>query len=285
MRALRKRHTYTLVAAAIVVATMVLAGCGSSAGSSQNQLTSVKKAGVLRVALTATNPPWSYKDSSNQVVGFDADVAKAIAKRIGVKKVTFTQDTFQNFIPALRENKYDIVISGQTITTERAKQVAFTRPYQVNPVAIFVERSNTTITGKADLAGKRIAVSAGSTQEQLARTIPGAKVLTYENATFALTDLGRGRADAYLGSKFVGAYLAQKNHLAVKPTPGSLSSEVNAMTVKTGQTKLLQAVNKALGDMIDDGTFSTISKRWLGGLDMVPELRKVPTDPSKVASS
>jgi ABC-type amino acid transport substrate-binding protein len=85
-----------------------------------------------------------------------------------------------------------------------------------------------------------------------------------------------GRADAYIGSKFTGAYLAEQNGLAVKPVAGYLSSEVNAMAFPKDQAELTAAANKALVDMISDGTLSKISRQWLGGLDVAAELRQQP---------
>jgi ABC-type amino acid transport substrate-binding protein len=167
-----------------------------------------------------------------------------------------------------------MVISGQTITEERKQQVDFSEPYEVNGVSIFVAQSNTAIKTLEDLKGKRIAATAGGTQEKFARErIPNAEVKSYENATLALTDVGLGRADAYLGSRFVGAYLAQKNGLPVKPTPGFIEREVNAMSFKKGEGAFKEAVDRALAGMVADGTLSRISQKWLGGLDMADKLK------------
>lgn len=240
-------------------------------------LAQARARGVLRVANTQANPPWNFLDEKNQVVGYDVDVANEIAKRLGIAKVEFVGSNFQNFIPGVQSDRFDIVIAGQTVTAERKTQVDFSEPYQVNGVSIFIGASNTAIKTQADLAGKRIAVSAGSTQEQFAREkIPNADVKTYENATLALTDVGLGRADAALVSRFVGAYLAEKNNLKVKPTEGLLNTEVNAMSFKKGETAFKTEVDKALAAMIADGTLTTISKKWLGGLDMVAELKTAP---------
>lgn len=245
-----------------------------AAASAQELLTQVKARGVLRVANTQTNPPWSFRDEKNQVAGYDADVAQELARRLGVPRIEFVQGTFQTFIPGVQTGKWDIVISGQTITEERKQQVDFSEPYEVNGVSIFVGQSNTAIRTLDDLKGKRIAATAGGTQEKFARErIPNAEVKSYENATLALTDVGLGRADAYLGSRFVGAYLAQKNGLPVKPTPGFIEREVNAMSFKKGEAAFKAAVDRALAEMIADGTLSRISQKWLGGLDMAEELK------------
>jgi cystine transport system substrate-binding protein len=262
--------------AALAMASWLPAALPAAAAQPGELLAEVKARGVLRVANTQTNPPWSFRDERNEVVGYDADVARELAKRMGIPKVEFIQSTYQAFILGVQTDKYDMVVSGQTITDERKKQVDFSEPYQVNGVSIFVNAANQTIRSKEDLPGKRIAVTAGTTNEQQARQIPNAEVKTYENGTLALTDVGIGRADASLISRFLGSYLAEKNNLRVKPLQGFLTLEVNAMSFKKGEAAFKAEVDRALAAMIADGTLSRISKQWLGGLDMAEELKALP---------
>lgn len=244
-----------------------------SAQSEDDLLDSVEAAGVVRVALTLASPPWSFLDAQNQPAGYDVDVANELARRMGVPEVEFIRGTFQNFILGVEAGRFDMVVSGQTVTEERRQQVDFSAPYQVNGVAIFVRGDNVEIRTEADLAGRRVAVTAGSTQEAFAHeTIPDVDVRTYETATLALRDVALGRADAALYSLFVGAYLAEENGLDVKPLPGLLNSEVNAISFAKGQSAFKEAVDGALAAMIEDGTLSEISRRWLGGQDMAAAL-------------
>lgn len=255
------------------------AGSGSlptAATEAGGLLSEIQASGVIRVANTQANPPYSFVDEANEIVGYDVDVANAIAERLGIGEVEFIRGTFQTFIEGLKTDKWDIVISGLTPTDERRLEVDFTCPYQVNGVSIFVNESNTTITGEDDLEGQRIAATAGGTQEQQAQEIPGAEVLSYENSTLALTDVSVGRADAYLGSRFTGLHQAEENDLAVKALPGLLNSEANAIAIAKGQEAFVDAVNDALAEMIEDGTLTEISQRWLGGEDIVEELNKLP---------
>jgi len=237
----------------------------------------VRNTGTLRVALTEANPPWNFLDAASQPMGYDVDVANELARRLNVGRVEFIASNFQSFIEGVRANRFDMVISGQTITPPRREQVDFSRPYEVNGVSIFVNAGNRSINGLPDLAGRRVGVSAGTTNEQLAREkIAGADVRTYENATLALTDLGHGGVDAVLVSRFQGSFLADRNRLPIKPVGGLLEREINGMSFKKDSPRLKQAVDKTLAAMIDDGTLSAISRRWLGGLDMAAELRQVP---------
>ena len=284
----RRHQLLRRTAALAAVIALLAAGCGSGEPAGVDDLATdgatregdvleqIRADGVLRVSNTQANPPYSFVDESNNVVGFDVDVAEEIASRMGIDEVEFIVGTFQTFIPGLQSDKWDVVVSGLTITEERQEQVDFSCPYQVNDVAIFVAQGVEGIEEEADLAGRRIAVTAGGTQEEQANQIEGATVLTYDNATLALSDVAAGRADAYIGSKFTGAYLADQNNLDVSPAEGYLSREINAMAFPKGQEELIAAADEALAEMIDDGTLSDISREWLGGLDMVEGLSELP---------
>lgn len=275
-------------ALAATACALLLSACGDGAPTSAEDigdagttrggdaLEQIRERGTLRVANTQANPPYSFIDNSNELVGYDVDVAEEVASRMGIDNVEFVVGTFQTFIPGLQSNKWDAVVSGLTITEERKSQVDFSCPYQVNDVSIFVAPGTEGVAAEADLQSKRIAVTAGGTQEEQARGIPGATVLTYDNSTLALRDVATGRADAYIGSKFTGAYLAEQNNLDVEPVDGYLSREVNAMAFPKGQEELTEAANQALSEMVEDGTLSEISREWLGGLDVVEGLEELP---------
>ncbi|OZM79984.1 transporter substrate-binding domain-containing protein [Pseudonocardia sp. MH-G8] len=256
--------------------------CSIGTQSSGDLLDRVRESGTLRVANTQANPPWNFLDEASRPVGYDVDVTHELARRLGVAEVEFIPSNFQSFIEGVRADRFDVVISGQTITDERREQVDFSRPYQVNGVSIFVKAGESSIATLADLAGRSVGVSAGTTQEKMAREqIDDADVRTYQNATLALTDLARGGVDAMLVSRFQGTFLAQQNDLPVEPAGELLEREVNAMTFHKDSPRFKQAVDDALASMIDDGTLTRLSERWLGGLDMAAELAKLPVDQNR----
>ncbi|OZM76443.1 ABC transporter substrate-binding protein [Pseudonocardia sp. MH-G8] len=265
---------------AVGAALVALAACSTGGGARSadgDLLEQVRESGTLRVALTQANPPWNFLDESNSPAGYDVDVARELASRLGIENVEFIPSTYQNFIEGVRANRFDIVISGQAITEERKQQVDFSIPYQVNGIAIFVQADDDTIQGIADLSGRSVATSAGTTQEAFAReSIPGAEVKTNQNATLGLTDLSRGGADAALVSRFQGTYLAEQNELQVKPVGPLLESEINAMTFRKDAGSLGPEVNRVINEMIEDGTITRFSQRWLAGQDVAVELRKLP---------
>lgn len=292
-----QRHVTVTFAVCGVIALMV-SGCGSgepesvddvvaseladNSSGKGNLLGKVRDSGTIRVANTQVNPPFSFVDESNDVVGFDVDVTEELADRLGIDKVEYVSGTFQTFIPGLQSDKWDAVIAGLTITEERESQVDFSCPYLVNDISVFAASGSDAADGlddEEDLVGKRVAVTAGGVQEEQVSEISGVDVLTYDNATLALRDVDTGRADLYIGAKFTGAYLAEKNDLDVEPVDtqleGLLASEITAMAFPKGQQELTAAANKALAGMIEDGTLSKLSRDWFAGLDMVKSLEKV----------
>lgn len=258
----------TLWLAAVVA--LVIAACNSGtpgpggSGSGGTLLDRVKAAGVLRVANPQTSPPYSFRDDADAVAGFDVDMANELAERMGIAEVEFIQGAFDTFIPGVESDKWDIVIAGQAITEARRLKVDFSIPYRVSKVSIFVNASDSTIETLADLVGKRIAIPAGASQLRIAEGVEDAEILTYENATLALTDLGLGRADAYLGSRFVGLFLATQAGLEVKPTDAVLELEHNGMSFKKGEVAFKAEVDRVILAMIADGTLKTLSEKWFG---------------------
>jgi cystine transport system substrate-binding protein len=256
---------------AVAATILVLTGCART--PSGDTLDQVRRSGVLRVALTEANPPWNFLDREGRLKGYDVDVAREVTRRINASRVTFVGTDFSTFIGGIRAGKYDIVISGQTATAERRKQVAFSRPYALSSVAVFVHTGNTRIHGPEDLPGKKIGVSEGTVQAEYARTrIRDAKVKTYPNALLALNDLSWGRTEAVLVSRFQGDYLAEHRGLAIAPAGQILHDYPLSMSFRKGSPAFEAAINAAISAMATDGTLSAISRRWLHGRDVVADL-------------
>ena len=260
------------VVAAMAGTLLAATACQASSGNSEeNALDRVKEAGVIRVANPQTSPPYSLRDDKDQLQGFDVDLANEIGKRMDVK-IEFIQGEFDNFIPGLKSDRWDIVIAGQAITDERRQQVDFSIPYRVSAVTVFLAADDSTpVTELNDLAGKRIAVLAGSSDTERAESVPDGKLMTYENATLALKDLSEGRVDAYIGSRFAGTYFAEQYDLPVAATDVALAMEQNAMSMVKGQDELRSEMDRLIREMLDDGTIAKLSKKWFGPDEDVTE--------------
>ncbi|ONN64469.1 transporter substrate-binding domain-containing protein [Herbaspirillum sp. VT-16-41] len=239
-------------------------------------LASARAAGVIRIANTQSSPPWSLIDDKLQPAGYDVEVAKEVARRIGVAKVVFVADSFKNFVEGLKAGKYDLVMNDLTPTPEREKQVDFAAPYGVEDFRIFVLSSNSTIKDQPDLKGRKVGVTTGTSNETWARAhLKESDIRTYDNGGFVFNDLGNGRIDAVISSHFGGMKYANVNKLPIKEVGPVLIYQLSAQAMVKGQPALKDAVSKAIADMTRDGTLDRLARRWVGPeFDMVGDIQR-----------
>lgn len=262
-----------------------LLGSAAAAVTAQNIpadiLAGARASGVIRIANTQSSPPWSLIDDKLQPAGYDVEVAKEVARRIGVAKVVFVADSFKNFVEGLKAGKYDMVMNDLTPSPEREKQVDFAAPYGVEDFRIFVLASNTSIKDKPDLKGKKVGVTTGTTNESWARVnLKESDIRAYDNGGFVFNDLGNGRIDAVISSHFGGMKYANVNKLPIKEVGPVLIYQLSAPAMPKGQQPLKEAVSKAIGDMTRDGTIDRLARRWVGAeFDMVGDIQRALQQP------
>lgn len=262
-----------------------LLGSAAAAVTAQNIpadiLAGARASGVIRIANTQSSPPWSLIDDKLQPAGYDVEVAKEVARRIGVAKVVFVADSFKNFVEGLKAGKYDMVMNDLTPSPEREKQVDFAAPYGVEDFRIFVLASNASIKDKPDLKGKKVGVTTGTTNESWARAnLKESDIRAYDNGGFVFNDLGNGRIDAVISSHFGGMKYANVNKLPIKEVGPVLIYQLSAPAMPKGQQPLKEAVSKAIGDMTRDGTIDRLARRWVGAeFDMVGDIQRALQQP------
>lgn len=228
-------------------------------------LANARASGVIRVANTQASPPWSMLDDKNQPAGYDVEVAREVAKRIGVARVEFVADLFKNFVEGLKAGKYELVMNDLTPTPEREKQVDFSVAYGLEDFRIFVRTSNTEIKDRPDLKGKRVGVTAGTSNESWSRAnLPGSEIVTYDNGGLVFNDIAIGRIDALISSHFGGMRYASVNKLPIKEVGPILTYQLSAAAMPKNQPALREAVSKAIREMRADGTIDRLSNRLLG---------------------
>lgn len=255
-------RSMTWAALALTLALLVGA-CSHSAET--DRLARLRAAGLVRVGITGTSPPWTLFDKDHRPAGYDVAVAREIARRIGISEAVFVPDAFKNFVEGLKTDKYDLVLNDLSPTPQRAEQVDFGRPYGVEDFRLFVREDDGTIQGLEDLKGKVVGVTTGTNNETWARAhIPGAEVRGYDNGSLIFRDLSLGRIDAVLISHFGGLRYAQANGLAVREASAPLTYQVFAPAMAKDQPELKAAVDRAIGDMIADGTIDRLAAEDVG---------------------
>ncbi|AEV16011.1 Amino acid ABC transporter, periplasmic amino acid-binding protein [Thermus sp. CCB_US3_UF1] len=223
----------------------------------------VQRAGEIRIGTEGAFPPFNYFDAKNQLTGFEIDLGNALAKKLGLKATWITQ-AFDTLLIQLNQGRFDFVIASHGITEERAKAVDFTNPHYCTG-GVIVAKKGGPKTAK-DLQGKVVGVQLGTTYMEAAQKIPGVKgVRTYQKDPDALQDLLAGRLDAWITDRFVAKEAIKERKLEGTLQLGELVfQEKVAMAVAKGNKSVLEALNRALADLMKDGTYAQVSKKWFG---------------------
>jgi len=226
--------------------------------------TGATAADKINFGVSATYPPFESLDASNQIVGFDIDLAKALCKQMQAE-CTFTNHAFDSLIPSLKFKKYDAVISGMDITPERSKQVSFTAPYYANSAVVIAKKN--TYKSFAELTGKRIGMENGTThQKYLQDKHPEVKAVAYDSYQNAIIDLKNGRIDGVFGdTAVVNEWLKTNPQLSTatdKVTDPQYFGTGLGIAVRQDNTALLEKLNAALAALKADGSWQKINDQW-----------------------
>ncbi|MGP4082367.1 transporter substrate-binding domain-containing protein [Pseudalkalibacillus sp. R45] len=217
----------------------------------------------LKIGTEATYPPFSYRDSeSNEVTGYDVDIAREVAKRIGMK-AEFIPTEWKGMFGSLDSKRFDMVANQVTITDERKKKYAFSEPYTKSGGQVIVHQDNNEIKSIEDLKGKTVGTTQGSNYAEAAKEA-GAKIKYYKGIAQVLADLNVNRIDAALNDRlFIQQELKDSNY-EVKPVGDPFNENQMAFAFRKDQNELIEKVNKALTEMKEDGTIAEISEKYFG---------------------
>lgn len=225
-------------------------------------LDKIKKSGKFLIGTDATYPPFESKDlQTGEVTGFDIDLMKAICQKLGVEP-EFITVPFDGIIPGLNNHKYDAIISSFTITVDREEVVDFSEPYYVAGQAIAIPRTDTLVKGIENLTGKRIGTQLGTTGEILAKQIPRAEVISFDNISAAFIDMENGKLDAIINDRPTSQMIINVRRSAKIVGP-LLTKESYGIAVRQGDSKLLEAINAALKQLNDEGEIGQLQKKWI----------------------
>ena len=267
-----KRRTFiSLMSVMAAAGVLGLTGCSDKAAASStagpaplNKLNSIQNSGKLVVALEGAWQPWSYHDSSDTLVGYDVEVSRAIAEKLGVEP-EYVESDWDSLFAGLDAGRYDMVCNGVEVTEERAKTYDFTTPYGYIHTALAVRKDNEDIHSFEDLKGKTTANSLASTYMELAESY-GATVQGIDTLEETIQLLTAGRIDATLNAD-VSFY----DYLNVHPEADfklvaqtAEASHVAIPVLKSEDTAYLDALNTAIEELRADGTLKTLSEKYFG---------------------
>ena len=245
--------------------TAASSGASSAAGSSADQLAAIQASGKLIVALEGAWQPWSYHDESDTLVGYDVEVSRAIAEKLGVEP-EYVESDWDSLFAGMDAGRYDLVCNGVEVTDERSKTYDFTTPYGYIHTALAVKKDNDTITSFEDLKGKTTANSLASTYMELAESY-GATVQGIDTLEETIQLLAAGRIDATLNAD-VSFY----DYLNVHPDADfkivAQTEEAShvAIPLRKGEetASLREAIDKAIEELRAEGTLTELSEKYFG---------------------
>lgn len=257
-----------LLTAAMLITTLGVTGCGNdTAGNSggKDLLEQIQERGKIIVATEGTWAPWTYHDENDDLVGFDVEVAQAIAEKLGVD-VEFVEVEWDSIFAGIDSGRYDITCNGVEIDEERQEKYDFSDPYAYMRTAVIVAGDNSEITSFEDLDGKSTANTLQSTYAKLAESY-GAEVTPVDDLIQTFELLDSGRIDATLNAE-VSYYDYMKEHPEKTFKIAALSEEASyvAVPVRKGSecASLLKAINKAIQELSDEGVLTEISIKYFG---------------------
>lgn len=255
----------------VLAGSMLLTGCGGgnnqaagendSADTQQSETAENTDGGVLRMGTNATFPPYEYVDENNEVAGIDADIAAAIAEKLGME-LEITDMAFDSLIPALQSDTIDIVLAGMTVDPERAEQVNFTDSYATG-VQVIIVPEGSDIASPDDLEGKNIGVQTGTTGDLYCTDDYGQEfVKQFDNGPLAVAALVNGQVDCVvIDNEPAKNYVAANQGLKILDT--AYANEEYAAAIAKDNTELFEQVNAAIQELKEDGTIDSIIEKYI----------------------
>lgn len=276
--------------AALVLALGVLAGAGcgddeKSASSGETATTparafpagttmaKLQDKGEITIGVKYDVAPFGFKNpQSGEVEGFDVDVAKAVAGELGVKP-KLIEAISDNRIPFLKNGTADLILSTMTINAERDQEIDFSDPYFIARGSILIKKSDTSIKGVKDLAGKQVCTALGSTYEEtLKKQVPKATRRLVDGYSECLELIQNGAVDAVsTDDAILSGMIKQDDSLKLVGEP--LTTEPYGAGIKQGDTAFQKFVNEAIQKFKDDGRWAATYEKWVGqytGVDQEP---------------
>ena len=229
-------------------------------------LEDIQKRGKLRVGMEPGYMPFELKNQKGQIIGFDVDMATRMAKAMGVE-LELVDTAWDGIIPALLTGKFDVLMSGMTLTQERNMSINFAPPYIVIGQSILIKKDlDGTVKSYKDLndAKYTIASKLGTTGEQATkRMIPNAKYISYETEQEGVLELVNGKIDAFIYDlPYNAVAVSQKGQGKIVHLDTPFTFEPLAWAVRKGDADILNWMENFMYQIRNDGTYDKIYKKW-----------------------
>ncbi len=254
---MKKLIALATVFLSLLLAVSIFAGDGSWAR--------VKKEGKMVIGLDDAFPPMGFRQADGKLTGFDIDAAEEVGKRLGIK-IEWQPTAWDGVIHSLNAKKFDCIWNGMTITEERARQVAFSKPYIMDGQIAIVNFGEKRFKGLNDLKNYKAGTQKGSSGMEAVKKLknPPAELKEYEDYPKALLDLEAGRIDVVVVDNVTGRDMIAKRPGKFKLLPGMISKEPFGIAFRKEDRELREKVQQSIDRMVKDGSMAKISRKWFG---------------------
>ncbi|WP_077609330.1 basic amino acid ABC transporter substrate-binding protein [Clostridium sp. Marseille-P2415] len=265
-----------MIAAAVCMAA-VLTACGGSGTKTETTAAATGNAGTetkagetktaeseaaggkLVMVTNAEFPPYEFHEN-NEIVGIDADIAKAIADKLGME-LEIQDMAFDSLIPAVQSGKADFTAAGMTVNEDRKKNVDFTDTY-AEAAQVIIVKEGSEIAAPDDLTGKKIGVQTGTTGDIYAADIDGAEIQRFNKGMDAVMALTQGKIDTVIIDREPAKVFVKEN-AGLKILDEAFTEEEYAIAVKKGNTELVEKMNGAIKELKESGELQKIIDKYI----------------------
>ena len=248
---------------ALILAVVMLALCLTACGSSEKTVEDIQKEGVLTIATSPDFPPFESLGSDGSVQGIEIEIMNLICQKLGVE-LKIEQMDFDSVIAGIQADKFDVGVSGISVTEKRQKNMLFTDPYCLAAQAIVV-LNGSDITCKADLEGKKVSVQTATTAESFCLE-NGYEVSSFAANSDAELALTTGKVDAWVIDDLTAAEMVKayndENGEALVILDEAMTTEPYAFAFAFGSENIVEAVNAILNELVADGTIASIFEKY-----------------------
>ena len=258
---MKKMKLMTLMLAMIMVLG-IFTGCVDSKEPTVGESGKV----VLKVGTEPTYPPFEYTNEANEIIGFDMDLADALAEKMNME-VEIVPTTFDGIFNGMNAGSYDVVIAAISMTPKRMETMLFSKPYLSNGQVILTNKGDANISSQEELAGMTVGVQLGTTADTAAEKFAeeyGFEVSKYDEILQTFSAMKAGHVDAIAVDYAVAIEYVQKDPESYQISDVMLTNEPIAVAIKKDNVELQEKINAAMEEIRADGTLKAISEKWLG---------------------
>ncbi|MDR3073013.1 MAG: amino acid ABC transporter substrate-binding protein [Clostridiales Family XIII bacterium] len=282
---MKKKLSLVVMVVLVVLSVFAIAGCGTkdkeeeTVESKDTSLTDIQEKGTLILGCDDEFPPMGFVDESGELVGFDIDLARAVAEQMGVTLEVKPID-WDNKEMELINGNIDVIWNGYSITADRNTKVEFTKPY-LNNSQLIVVRADSDIKTLKDLEGKIVGAQVESAAEDLLEADEALlsslkEMRSYDDYQKALLDLkSSDRIDAVAVDKILIEYIMSKEEGTYKVLDESLGDEYFGIGCRKDSVALRTAIDKALDELQEDGKIDTICEKWFDSNIVIRNVNKL----------